>query len=187
VLLSAELSVFVATVTCGLVFSYRALASPAALPARRQKSNFLANLFFALAFCLATPAIVFNQHQLPIIQIQGVVQSTSVASPRIDNRLNIVFQPETGALVILHTSGGSSHFRPGQRAEVQYEETTGNILYAQFLAPDGHPKGVFRNSGSFLPSYFPLVTGLFILYLGWRRYKRDRAQQLESPETPNPA
>ena len=173
----------IALACVAIAIAYGIAAGAATNQARRTKHILLIHIFFGLAACLTTPAILLTEYQLPTLHAQGTITSISIHSQGKDYRSEVVLQLASGGDVHLFASGRSNYFRPGQRADLRYQSQTGDILYAQFLTVDGHPEGVFRSLDPVMP-YFPLLAGIFTLYMGWRRYKRDRTEQLESP---NPA
>jgi hypothetical protein len=137
---------------------------------RKDKSIFLATLFFGIALCIAPTAGIIDYYRLPRLETNGVIVSASVHSAAKGYRTNVLIAVPGGD-VSLYAGGRSNFFHAGELVHVNYQSYSGEILKASFLAKDGHPEGVFQSTG-LLGAWLGLLLGCWIMWAARRRYSR---------------
>jgi hypothetical protein len=159
----------VAALICGV------RASQAIEPPKARMRLWAVSLFGS-AFLFAGIALIVFNYQLPTIEAEGMIEDVSVHSQGRGYRSDITVRVRQGGQASLRASGRSVYFRRGEHVRLRYQGFTGVIKHAQFFAINGKPEGVFQGN-DFLTGYSALGLGVFLIFLGWKRYRRDLLEE----------
>jgi hypothetical protein len=143
---------------------------------------FAASLFGGSGICIAALTLLLYEWHLPVFESEGNIEAVWVRGGE-DVRSDLLIHTSSGADIAVHASGRSPHFQRGEHVKVRYQSETGAILKVLFVSADGRVEGVFDGTEMWPPFFF-LIGGLIIIFLGFRRYRRD-PEGAEEPSQPN--
>lgn len=169
---------------CGIAVVCWFLASTYGTSPRRGKTFLTAHVLAGSGICLVALTFLLFNHNLPIIQTEGNIESVQIHPKGRDFRSDLLIRTASGGVVAIHASGRSPYFRPGEHVKVQYQGYTGTILKVYFFSADGGEEGGFNGTDRW-PPYFALLGGLTLIWYGFRKYHRD-PEGAEEPSHRNP-
>ena len=139
-------------------------------PERKAANTRVALLLFAATMFLASASQFLSQARLT--QAEGSVESATINPCPEITRTEILLSVSARVDLPLIATGVSPFFRPNERVIVHYRAASGNILRAEFLAPNGLPDGNYRSPEMDQP-WFCLFAGFALALAGWRIARRE--------------
>jgi hypothetical protein len=150
---------------------YGVAAVAAGISPRKGNRRRMAAILLGSAMSVASLAIFFAQTQFPVSQAEGVISFVQVQSEGKGYRTDVLLQTGTGTLAVF-AHGRSSLFRLGEHVVVDYQEHTGLITKALFIAIDGGGEGKFNSTDSWVP-VGGVIIGLYIIWTAFKVHERD--------------
>ncbi len=166
--------VFLLMAACFCVggIGYGVYASRESISPKKGKGRLIAFLLCGAGICIGALAIGSLQWTTPIYQVDGVVESAQIHSQNKGYRTSLIVQTSSGVDLVLNADGRSPYFRTGEHLQVSYRGYSGSIHKALFLSPTGNEEGIFNGTDDW-PPYFMFLMGLFVMWAGVRKFKRD--------------
>jgi hypothetical protein len=157
---------------------YAIAAAVASISPRKGSRRRMATILFGSAIGVASLAVFLTGVSLPVSQADGVISFVQVQTQGKSYRTDVLLQTNTGALAVF-AHGRSRLFRLGEHVLVNYQEQTGLIVKAHFIAIDGREEGIFNSADSWAAAVGVLV-GIFIIWTAFKVHKRDPEGDEES-------
>lgn len=151
---------------------YWHLSSRYEVGVRRGKALLIASLLGGSGVCAAGLALSLYESHLIVFEIEGKIEGVEVRRGKTV-RPYLYIHTTAGDDIVVHASGMSPYFRRRQSVRLRYQDKTGEILTAIFLAGDGHIEAVFNDSETWPSPYFIALVGATIGCSGLTRYYRD--------------
>jgi hypothetical protein len=139
--------------------------------ARKGRVLLASAIFGGSGVCIAAMALILYQLHPPVAEVEGIIEAVQIHRGR-RARSDLLIHTSSESDIAVHASGGSLYFRTGEHVKIRYQGDTGTILKAYFFATDGRKEGEF-NGTEMWPPFFLLFGGAVVIFLGFRRYRRD--------------
>lgn len=144
-----------------------------------------AHLLFGAGFCLSSAPALFQHWTCSVFQADGVVESAGVHVQGKSHHTELLIVESSGRVVQLHADGQSDYFRPGQSLRFRYRRCTEDMVSAEFLTRSGEREGGYSSADTSTP-YATLGLGLWLMVIGYRRYRRDPHAEVEGHRETGP-
>jgi hypothetical protein len=151
---------------------YGVSASRESISLKKGKRRLIGFLLCGVGICIAALAFGSLQWTAPTYLVDGIIESAQVHSQNRGYRTSLIVQTSSGTELALSADGSSPYFHVGEHLKASYRVYSGSIHKAQFLSSTGSPEGVFNGTDDW-PPYFMFLLGLFVMWAGVRKFKRD--------------
>lgn len=155
-----------------LILRYGFCAATESTGPTKARATLIATWAFASFFVVLPLWWMGYESQLPIFELQGVVESVHIessSSKHFSAYLSVL--TSVGGTVTVHVSDRNKGWIAGQHLHVRYYGDTGELIHATFFDASGKEEGSAIRTASFLRMWW-MVLGVYLIAGAWKRYKR---------------
>ena len=142
----------------------------------KSKQQFQAHVCLGLGIVLGACTSGWFESHLPSLSAEGTIQTVQVSGEKV-RQTSMRIHLTDGSFLSVYASGDDHYFQPGQHLRLTYKIRnfrgfSGSIQEAHFISSNGIEEGTFTTFDPIM-SYFLAGFGLFVIWGGYKKYKRD--------------
>ena len=112
----------------------------------KGRQRFKAYLYFGTAVLLASSTALLYESALRIFEVRCTIVAAQDRAESKGHRTYFSVRLPNDAEVNLNAGGANAYFKPGQLADIRYQDRTGAVLKAIFLSPEGKQVGIYQGT-----------------------------------------
>jgi len=131
-----------------------------------------ASVLFSAGLCVLSLSLLATNYKGRHYSVDGYVKEAHVVGSGRSLRTDVWVRIGSSGVYVLHASGTSAYFRPGEHVIITYQEHSGSIFKAHFLSRTGKQEGAY-NDADFLAPCAGLLVGIAFIWGSIRLHRRD--------------